>query len=104
MGKIELIYRLQVYYIFLHTKVSLANISSHLCLVHLNICHFKIALFVYIYNIHFSSNYNGCLMAFACVCNRESTEWVLELLEMVNTDNLKRGVIPSIHELKIRVS
>jgi len=37
-------------------------------------------------------------------CNRESTEWILELLEMMCTDDLKRGMTPSIHELKIRVS
>ena len=37
-------------------------------------------------------------------CNRESTEWILELLEMMYTDDLKRGMTPSIHELKIRVA
>ena len=37
-------------------------------------------------------------------CNRESTEQVLKLLEMVFTGDLNGGMTPLIRELKIRVA
>ena len=37
-------------------------------------------------------------------CNRESTGWVLELLAMVYTDDLKGGVTHLVCELNIRVA
>jgi len=37
-------------------------------------------------------------------CSREFTERVLELLEMVYTDNLKGTMTPLIHEFKLRAA
>jgi len=56
----------------------------------------------------FRDNHNNFLMAFTCVLqqgiDKESTEHILELLEMVHTVDLKRSMIHSICKINIRVA
>jgi len=56
---------------------------------------------------HITMLHDSIIAASWCLsvcCNRESTGWVLELLAMVYTDDLKGGVTHLVCELNIRVA